>query len=91
VTGGARRIREPPRPDIADQRQPGGVQPSPIPILDGGQILVNILEAMKGSAFSAKTRDNILRAGLATVLLLFALVTYNDLRRLVVSLIEKFG
>jgi len=63
----------------------------PIPILDGGQILVNILEAMKGSAFSAKTRDNILRAGLATVLLLFALVTYNDLRRLVVSLIEKFG
>jgi membrane-associated protease RseP (regulator of RpoE activity) len=46
---------------------------------------------MKGSAFSAKTRDSILRAGLATVLLLFALVTYNDLRRLVVSLIERFG
>ena len=63
----------------------------PIPILDGGQILVNILEAMKGSAFSAKTRDNILRAGLAAVLLLFALVTYNDLRRLVISLIERFG
>lgn len=63
----------------------------PIPILDGGQILVNLLEAAKGSAFSAKTRDNILRAGLATVLLLFALVTYNDLRRLVVSLIERFG
>jgi regulator of sigma E protease len=63
----------------------------PIPILDGGQILVQILEAAKGSAFSAKTRDNILRAGLAAVLLLFALVTYNDLRRLVVSLIERFG
>ena len=63
----------------------------PIPILDGGQILVNVLEAMKGSAFSAKTRDNILRAGLAAVLLLFALVTYNDLRRLVISLIERFG
>ena len=63
----------------------------PIPILDGGQILVNILEAMKGSAFSAKTRDYILRAGLAAVLLLFALVTYNDLRRLVISLVERFG
>jgi len=63
----------------------------PIPILDGGQIMVNLLEAVKGSAFSAKTRDYILRAGLAAVLFLFALVTYNDLRRLAVSLIERFG
>ncbi len=63
----------------------------PIPILDGGQIMVSLLEAAKGSAFSATTRDYILRAGLATVLLLFALVTYNDLRRLLVSLIQRFG
>lgn len=63
----------------------------PIPILDGGQILVSLLEAAKGSAFSLKTRDLILRAGLAAVLLLFALVTYNDLRRLLVSLIQRFG
>jgi regulator of sigma E protease len=63
----------------------------PIPILDGGQILVNLLEAVKGSAFSAQTRDYILRAGLAAVLFLFALVTYNDLRRLALSLIERFG
>ena len=33
---------------------------------------------------------NLLILGVA-VLLLFALVTYNDLRRLVASLIEKFG
>jgi regulator of sigma E protease len=63
----------------------------PIPILDGGQIMVTLLEAIKGSAFSAKTRDYILRAGLATVLLLFMLVTYNDLRRLVTSIIQRFG
>ena len=63
----------------------------PIPILDGGQIMVNVLEAIKGSAFSARTREYILRAGLAVVLLLFALVTYNDLRRLLVSLIQRFG
>ena len=63
----------------------------PIPILDGGQILVQVLESIKGSAFSARTRDYILRAGLAVVLLLFALVTYNDLRRLVVSIIQRFG
>ena len=63
----------------------------PVPILDGGQILMSVLEAAKGSAFSAKTRDYILRAGLMAVLLLFMLVTYNDLRRLVVSLIQRFG
>lgn len=63
----------------------------PIPILDGGQILVNLLEAVKGSAFSTRTREYILRVGLAAVLLLFALVTYNDLRRLVLSLIQRFG
>jgi regulator of sigma E protease len=63
----------------------------PIPILDGGQILVQLLEAAKGSAFSVRTREYILRAGLFAVLLLFALVTYNDLRRLVVSIIEKFS
>ena len=60
----------------------------PIPILDGGQIVITILEGIKGKAFSMRTREYILRAGLAAVLLLFALVTYNDLRRLVVSIIS---
>jgi regulator of sigma E protease len=63
----------------------------PIPVLDGGQILVNVLEAMRGSAFSLRTREYILRAGLAVVLLLFALVTYNDLRRLVISIIHRLA
>jgi regulator of sigma E protease len=59
----------------------------PIPILDGGQIVITILEGIKGKAFSLRTREYILRAGLFAVLLLFALVTYNDLRRLVVGLV----
>jgi regulator of sigma E protease len=59
----------------------------PIPILDGGQIVITILEGIKGKAFSMRTREYILRAGLFAVLLLFALVTYNDLRRLVVGLV----
>ena len=63
----------------------------PIPILDGGQIVISLLEGIKGSAFSIKTREHILRAGLATVLLLFALVTYNDLKRLIVSVVQRFG
>lgn len=63
----------------------------PIPILDGGQIVIGVLEGIKGSAFSLRTREYILRAGLTVVLLLFALVTYNDLRRLIVSFVQRLG
>ncbi len=63
----------------------------PIPILDGGQIVIGLLEGIKGSAFSVRTREYILKAGLFAVLLLFALVTYNDIRRLVVSVVERLG
>lgn len=54
----------------------------PIPVLDGGQVLINVLEAAKGSAFSMRTREYILRAGLAAVALLFVTVMWNDLARL---------
>jgi regulator of sigma E protease len=59
----------------------------PIPILDGGQILINIAESVKGSAFSMRTREYILRIGLAAILLIFVVATYND----VVRLIRDFG
>jgi regulator of sigma E protease len=59
----------------------------PIPILDGGQILLNVAETIKGSAFSARTREYILRAGLVAIALLFALVMFNDLK----GLLKLFG
>jgi regulator of sigma E protease len=55
----------------------------PIPILDGGQILLNVAESIKGSAFSMRTREYILRAGLLAIALLFALVMFNDIKGLV--------
>jgi|RhiMetdeSRZDD1v2_1073273.scaffolds.fasta_scaffold25309_3 regulator of sigma E protease len=55
----------------------------PVPILDGGQILLNVLETAKGSAFSARTREYILRAGLLAIALLFALVMFNDIKGIV--------
>lgn len=58
----------------------------PIPVLDGGQILIMLLESAKGSPFSMKTRELILKTGLGAILLLVALVMYNDLRRLVETL-----
>jgi regulator of sigma E protease len=63
----------------------------PIPVLDGGQIIIGLLEGIKGKAFSLRTREYILRAGIFAVLLLFAFVTYNDLRRLVVSVVQSLG
>ena len=59
----------------------------PVPILDGGQILLNVLEAAKGSAFSARTREYILRAGLVAIALLFALVMFNDIKGIVLRIL----
>ena len=54
----------------------------PVPVLDGGQVLINVLEAAKGSAFSGRVREQILRVGLAAVAVLFVTVMWNDLSRL---------
>jgi regulator of sigma E protease len=59
----------------------------PIPILDGGQILLNVAESIKGSAFSSRTREYILRAGLLAIALLFAIVMFNDIK----GLVKPFG
>jgi regulator of sigma E protease len=50
----------------------------PIPILDGGQVLVNVIEAIKGRPFSLRTREYILRVGLVAIGALFLLVMFND-------------
>lgn len=55
----------------------------PIPILDGGQILMNVAEGIKGKPFSMRTREYIMRAGLAAIALLFALVMFNDVKGLI--------
>jgi regulator of sigma E protease len=54
----------------------------PIPILDGGQILINVAEAAKGTPFSMRTREYILRVGLVVILMIFVLSTFNDLKAL---------
>jgi regulator of sigma E protease len=50
----------------------------PIPILDGGQILINVAESVKGGPFSTRTREYILRFGLVAILLIFVVSTFND-------------
>jgi regulator of sigma E protease len=54
----------------------------PIPVLDGGQILLVLAERVKGSAFSVRAREGFARVGVLAVLALIVLVTFNDLRNL---------
>jgi regulator of sigma E protease len=60
----------------------------PIPVLDGGQILINVLESVKGKPFSLRTREYILRFGLLAIALLFVVVMYNDTRSWFVRLAD---
>ncbi len=53
----------------------------PIPILDGGQILITLVEGIRGSALSPRTREMVIRVGLVFIVLLFVFVTINDLGR----------
>ena len=50
----------------------------PIPILDGGQMLIITLESARGRPFSLKIREYILRGGLLMILLIFLFATRND-------------
>ncbi len=54
----------------------------PVPALDGGQLTVLALEALRGRDFSARTRMNITRTGFFLMLLLFVVVMNNDVTRL---------
>lgn len=57
----------------------------PIPVLDGGQMLVTIAEGIKGRALEMRTREWLARIGVAFVLMLIVLVTFNDIKRLILQ------
>jgi len=63
----------------------------PIPILDGGQIVLNIAEAIKGRAFSMQTRERILKGGLVVIALLFVTVMFNDISRNMGGIVRLVG
>jgi regulator of sigma E protease len=53
----------------------------PIPVLDGGHLLFLCIEKIKGSPLSLKQRATMQQIGLAFLILIIILVTYNDLLR----------
>jgi len=63
----------------------------PIPILDGGQIVLNVAETIKGSAFSTQTRERILKGGLLIIGLLFVTVMFNDISRNMQNIVKLLG
>jgi regulator of sigma E protease len=54
----------------------------PIPILDGGNILLLALEGIRRRDFSMSFKERFVQVGLVFLLVLFAYVMYNDVMRL---------
>ena len=54
----------------------------PIPALDGGKILILIIEAIRRKPMDEKTEINIQLIGFAILIALSIYVTYNDITRI---------
>jgi regulator of sigma E protease len=54
----------------------------PVPVLDGGHIMILALEGLSRRDFSMKVKTKMLRAGFVLLLMLTVTVIYNDLTRL---------
>jgi regulator of sigma E protease len=53
----------------------------PLPALDGGHIVIGIIEALRKKRFSRRTRLVIQQIGYALIFLLIIFVTFNDITR----------
>jgi len=53
----------------------------PVPVLDGGRMIMVMIEWIKGSPLKLKTQENFYKFGFLILLILFVLGTYNDLSR----------
>ena len=55
----------------------------PIPVLDGGHLLMLIIERIKGSPVSIKVQEIATYAGLFLIIIIFVLVTFNDIIKVI--------
>jgi regulator of sigma E protease len=55
---------------------------APVPVLDGGHILILALEGLSRRDFSMKVKEKMLLAGFVLLLMLMVTVIYNDLARI---------
>jgi regulator of sigma E protease len=54
----------------------------PVPVLDGGQVLLALLESARGKPLGERAKGAIMYAGVGLVLLLLVTTTFNDLARI---------
>ena len=54
----------------------------PIPVLDGGHIMIMALEGLARRDFSVRVKQNMLLAGFVVLMMLMVTVIYNDLARI---------
>jgi regulator of sigma E protease len=57
----------------------------PIPLLDGGQVVLQVAEAAWRRPFPRMVREWYARIGFVLIMALFLTVTFNDLKRLVLG------
>lgn len=55
----------------------------PIPVLDGGHLLLMLIELFRGRPLSERSREMAMRVGFLVIVSLIVLVFYNDISRLI--------
>ncbi len=63
----------------------------PIPVLDGGQLLLCLIEAVRRRKPSMELIESFQKVGFVMVMCLLVLATYNDLSRFWSSILKKLG
>ncbi|MCM2293626.1 RIP metalloprotease RseP [Allorhizobium sp. BGMRC 0089] len=61
----------------------GMINLMPVPVLDGGHLMLYLLEAFRGKPVSARVQDIAFRIGFAMILGLMVFATWNDISRLI--------
>lgn len=62
----------------------------PVPVLDGGQMILAILESVRGRPLGERAKGVVMYAGVGLVLLLLVTTTFNDLARIGSQLLGHF-
>lgn len=60
----------------------------PIPLLDGGHVVIYLLEILSRRELNAKIKDYLFKVGLGFILLLMVFATWNDIKHLITRWFE---
>ena len=60
----------------------------PIPLLDGGHVIIYLLEIVTRRELNAKIKEYLLKVGLGFILFLMVFATWNDIKHLITRWFE---